>query len=267
LRINRVHNAQIIDVEYLTQPMFYIPPTNDSKIHMVDITVTDEKVLGKFGADLTANFADIRAYGADAFFQRENISDGAKFSLCACATGYIWVYVPLESVVVDEFSLIKIQIGTFALKTRAITIVEIPCLFKYGISYEILNGQLALLCSTVLAKYLRLRMIGQQYEDAVESAIRQTRKELSPLHVVDPGRFSNLDAMLQEVCSNAPMPPTSDVSLISRSMITRRWEGLMETEDLRKRFSLPRRILRCFKRSRSDSVELFRESFNALQSN
>jgi hypothetical protein len=246
--------------------MFYISPTNDSKIDMIDITVTDEKVIRKFGADLTANFADIRAYGADAFFQRKNLSDGAKFSICACATGYIWVYVPFQSVVVNEFSRIKIQIGTFALKTRAITIFEIPCLFKYCISHDILNGQLALLCSTVLAKYLRLRMIGQQYEDAVESAIRQTRRELSPLHVVDPGRFSNLDATLREVCSNAPMPPTSDVSLISRSMITRRWEGWMATEDMKKRFFWPRRILRCFKRSRSDSIEFFRGSLNPLQS-
>lgn len=247
--------------------MFYISPNNDSKIDMIDITVTDEKVLGKFGADLTANFVDIRAYGADAFFQRENLSDGAKFSLCTCATGYIWVYVPFESVVVDRFSRIQIQIGTFALKNKAMTIVEIPCLFKYGISSAMLNGQLALLCSTVLAKYLRLRMVGQQYEDAVESAIRQTRQELSPLHVVDPARFSNLGATLREICSNAPMPPTSDVSLISRSMITRRWEGWMETEDLRKRFAWPRRILRCSRRSRSDSIELFRASLNALQSN
>jgi hypothetical protein len=244
--------------------MFYIAPTNDSGINMIDITITDEKVLGKFGADLTANFADIRAYGADAFYQRENLSDGAKFSLCACATGYIWAYVPLRSIVVGEFSRINIQIGTFALKTRAITIVEIPCLFKYSISYDLLNGQLALLCSTVLAKYLRLRMIGRQYEDAVESAIRQTRKELSPLHVVDPGRFHNLDATLREVCSNAPMPPISDVSLISRSMITRRWEGWMQTENLRKRYFLPRRILRWFSRSRRDSIDLFRSWLDDL---
>jgi hypothetical protein len=244
--------------------MFYIAPTNDSGINMIDITITDEKVLGKFGADLTANFADIRAYGADAFYQKENLSDGAKFSLCACATGYIWVYVPLRSVVVGEFSRINIQIGTFALKTRAITIVEIPCLFKYSISYDLLNGQLALLCSTVLAKYLRLRMIGQQYEDAVESAIRQIRKELSPLHVVDPSRFHNLDATLREVCSNAPMPPISDVSLISRSMITRRWEGWMQTENLRKRYFFPRRILRCFSRSRRDSIDLFRGWLDGL---
>src|SRR5271157_4130835 len=93
LRISRVQNAQVVDVGFMTQPMFFISPRTDSGIDMVDLNVTDEKVLEKYGSDLTANFADIRAYGSKAFFEKQNLSNGNHYSLCACATGYIWVYV------------------------------------------------------------------------------------------------------------------------------------------------------------------------------
>jgi hypothetical protein len=247
--------------------MFYISPATDSGISMVDINVTDEKVLGKFGADLTANFADIRAHGSTAFFQKENISNGINYSLCACATGYIWVYVPPSPSVPSPSALdmsdIEIQIGTFALKARAITTVEIHHQHKYS-KRDLLDGHLAILCATVLGKYLRLRMMGQQYEYAAEQAIKQTRKELSPLRVTDPGRFRNMDSLFREICTNAPLPPISDVSLISRSMITRRWECWRETQTLRKRYFFPRRVIRCFRRSRHDSIDLLSGCFKAL---
>lgn len=228
----------------MTQPMFYISPANDSGISMIDISVTDSKVLSKFGADLTANFADIRAYGSDAFFQKPNLSDGSKISICACVTGYIWVYIPPKAVIInDHFSDVQIQIGTFALNTRAIKLVEIPCQFKYIRNHDLLESQLALFCTTVLAKYLQQRIIGQQYEYAVETAISQTRKQLAYMRIVDPGIFGNMNATLREVCSNAPMPPTSDVSLISRSMINRRWQCWRQKEDRRRGFSFSRRAL------------------------
>jgi hypothetical protein len=266
VRISRVQNDGVINLDFMTTPMFFILPRTDSGIEMVDLNVTDEKFLGKYGSDLTANFADIRAYGSTAFFQKQNLSNGASYSLCACATGYIWVYVsPLYlSIDTEEFSDLEIQIGTFALKARAITTVEIPCRFKYYRRDDPLDGQIALLCSTVLAKYLRLRMMGQQYEYAAESAIKQSRKELSPLRVVDPGRFQNFDSLLRSICMHAPMPPTSDVSLISRSMITRRWQCWRETQILRRRYFFPQRVLRCFKGSRHDSIDLLSGCFKAL---
>jgi len=246
--------------------MFFISSRTDSGIDMPDLNVTDEKLLGKYGSDLTANFADIRACGAKAFFEKQNLSNSAKYSLCACATGYIWVCVSMASVIngPEEFSDVEIQIGTFALKARAITTVEIPCKYKYSRRDDPLDGNLALLCSTVLAKYLRLRMMGQQYEEAAESAIKQTRKELSPLRVVDPGRFGDFDGLLRQICTNAPMPPTSDVSLISRSMITRRWQCWRDTSILRKRCFFPQRVIRCFRRSRHDSIDLMSGCFMAL---
>lgn len=88
LRISRVQEG-ILDTEFLSHPMFYIASRTDSGIDLPDLNVTDEKFLNKYGSDLTANFADIRAYGSKAFFEKENLSDGMKYSLCTCATGYI----------------------------------------------------------------------------------------------------------------------------------------------------------------------------------
>ena len=265
-RISRVQNDQVINLDFMTTPMFFILPRTDSGIEMVDLDVTDERFLGKYGSDLTANFADIRAYGSKAFFQKQNLSNGANYSICACATGYIWVYVSPLYLAIDteEFSDLEIQVGTFALKGRAIKTVEIPCRYKYSGRDDPLDGQLALLFSTVLAKYLRLRMMGQQYEFAAELAIKQSRKELSPLRVVDPGRFQNFESLLRSICMHAPMPPTSDVSLISRSMITRRWQCWRETQILRRRYFFPQRVLQCFKRSRHDSIDLLSGCFKAL---
>lgn len=265
LRISRVQNGTI-DTDFMTEPMFFISSRTDSGIDMPDLNVTDEKLLGKYGSDLTANFADIRGYGSKAFIQKANISNGSHYSISACATGYIWVYVSLiqEAIDTEAFSSAEVQIGTFALKGRAITTVEIPFCYKYSGRDDPLDGQLALLCSTVLAKYLRLRMIGQQYEEAAESAIKQSRKELSPLRIVDPGRFDHFDLLLRQVCTNAPMPPTSDVSLISRSMITRRWQCWRESSILRTRYNFPQRIIRCFRQSRHDSIDLLSGCFKAL---
>ncbi|EDN99759.1 predicted protein [Sclerotinia sclerotiorum 1980 UF-70] len=171
LKITRVHNARTIDSGFMTQPIFYITRNHDSGISMPDINVTDENILSKFGTELTANFADIKAHGSAAFFQKDNLSDGATYSLCACATGYIWVYISPSNIVDEreaadegrgEFSQVDIQIGTFALRKRAITTIEIPCYYRTGKVLAHMNGGLALLCSTVLAKYLRFRMVGCQ---------------------------------------------------------------------------------------------------------
>lgn len=247
--------------------MFFVRSRTDSGVELPDLTVTDEKILGKYGSGLTANFADIRAYGAKAFFQRENRSDNIKYSLCVCATGYIWVYISpmFPGFDSDGFSDIQIQIGTFALKASAITTTEIHCQYEGVGSNEPQDGQLALLCAAVMAKYLRLRMIGQQYEEATDSAIKQTCSELSALRVMDLGNWDRLKPLLRNICANAPMPPESDVSLISRSMITRRWHYWRETSVLRKRYFFPNRIIRCFRTSRHDSIDLLSGCFNALK--
>ncbi|KAK0102706.1 hypothetical protein ONS95_006308 [Cadophora gregata] len=191
LRISRVQDGTI-DTNFMTEPMFFITSRTDSGIDIPDLDVNDEKFLGKYGSDLTANFADIRVYGSKAFVQKRNISNGSLYSISTCATGYIWVSTTLTYEAIDqaEFSDIEIQIGTFALKSRAITTVEFPCRYRYSGRDDPLDGQLSLLCSTVLAKYLRLRMIGAQYEEAAESAIKQSRAELSPLRIVDPEDYT-----------------------------------------------------------------------------
>ena len=250
----------------MKQPMFYVASRTDSGIDLPDLDVKDEKILAKYGLDLTANFADIKAYGAEAFFQKKNISNGSNYSLCACTTGYIWISVRTlyESTDPEEFSDVEVQIGTYALKAKAITTMEIPLQYNYSGRDDPLDGQLALLCSTVLGKYLRLRMMGQQYEDAAETAITESRKELSPLRIVDPGRFGNFELLLRQVCQSAPLPPTSDVSLISRSMITGRWQIWRERSILRRRYFLPRRVVQCFRRPRHDSIDLLSGCFKAL---
>ncbi|KAF7885836.1 uncharacterized protein EAF02_004345 [Botrytis sinoallii] len=274
LKISRVHNARTIDSGFMTQPMFYITPSNESSISMPDLTLTDEKILSKFGTELTANFADIKAHGSAAFFQKENLSDGATYSLCACATGYIWVYVSPSSIADDleaadegwdEFSRLEIQIGTFALRKKAITTIEIPCHYRTGKVVAHMNGDLSLLCATVLAKYLRFRMMGCQYEYATESAIKETRKQLAHLRIVDPGIFRGLERMLREICTNAPMPPTSVVSLISRSMIRGRWEVWGNRKVLRRKYSLPGRVMQSFKKGDADPIDLLSESYTFLR--
>ena len=244
--------------------MFFVLPRTDSGVDLPDLTVTDEKILGKYGSELTANFADIKAYGPNAFFQKLNHSNHTKYSICVCATGYIWVYVEPSSPGLDreELSNIDIQIGTFALKARAITTTEIQCRYsssqiKRSSSYHHQDGQLAFLCATVLAKYLRLRMIGRQYEEAAEAAIKS-------LQMVDTHEFEDLHTVLKKVCANAPMPPESDVSLISRSMITRRWHCWRQTSILRKRYNFPQRLVRCFRTSRHDSIDLLSGCFSTL---
>lgn len=252
----------------MTQPMFYITSRKDSGIDLPNLDLTDEKLIGKYGTNLTANFADIRAYGSKAFFQKENLSDGITYSMCACATGYIWVYVSTTSDASDpfQFSNLEVQIGTFSLKSRAITTVEVPFLYKYASqdSSKLQNGQLSLLCATVLGNYLRLRTIGQQYEEAAETAIHTSRKELCSLRVVDPGRYHEFEKLLQQICTNAPLPPTSDVSLISRGMITGRWQCWRESAVLRRRYFFPKRIIQCFKASKHDSIDLLSGAFSAI---
>lgn len=266
LQITRVQNPHDVDTDLMTEPMFFITPRRDSGIDMPDINVTDERLLGKYGSDLTANFADIRAFSSKAFFKKQNLSNGWTYSLCTCATGYIWVSVRPVYFAMDteEFSDLEIQIGTFALKIRAITTREILCRYKYSHYDNPLDGQLAVLFSTILAKYLRLRIMGQQYEYAAETAIKLSRKELSALRVVDPARYQDFSQLLRKICANAPMPPTSDVSLISRSMITRRWECWREKSVLKKRYSLPQRIVRCLQRSPNDSIDLLSDCFKKL---
>ncbi|KAJ8058901.1 hypothetical protein OCU04_011884 [Sclerotinia nivalis] len=274
LKITRVHNARTIDSGFMTQPIFYITRNHDSGISMPNINVTDENILSKFGTELTANFADIKAHGSAAFFQKDNLSDEATYSLCACATGYIWVYISPSNIVDEreaadegwgEFSQVDIQIGTFALRKRAITTIEIPCYYRTGKVVAHMNGDLALLCSTVLAKYLRFRMVGCQYEYATETAIKETRKELAHLRVVDPGIFRGLEKMLREICTNAPMPPTSVVSLISRSMIRGRWEVWGDRKVLRRKYSLPGRVMQSFGKGNLDPIDLLSESYKTLR--
>ncbi|KUJ09621.1 uncharacterized protein LY89DRAFT_274343 [Mollisia scopiformis] len=267
LRISRVQDG-ILDTEYMTQPMFYITSRTDSGIDLPDLNVTDEKLLGKYGSDLTANFADIRAYGAKAFFEKENLSNGSKYSLCACATGYIWVSVTAvqQATSYPHLDDVEIQIGTYALKAKAITTVEIPCVYRCMSSDEPLGGEPALLFSTVLGNYLRNRMLGQQYEEATDNAIKTTRKELSSRQIMNPTLFGDFYSVLKEMCTNAPLPPTSDVSLISRSMITRRWQCWRESSILRKRYFFPQRIIRCLKPSRHDSIDLLSGCYMALAS-
>ncbi|TVY28281.1 hypothetical protein LHYA1_G003265 [Lachnellula hyalina] len=266
LRIKRVHNNRVIGPYFMKQPMFYVASRTDSGIDLPDLDVKDEKILAKYGLDLTANFADIKAYGAEAFFQKKNASNGSNYSLCACATGYIWISVRTlyESTNRKEFSDVEVQIGTFALKAKAITTMEIPLQYMYSGRDDPLDGQLALLCSIVLGKYLRLRMIGKQYESAAETAIKESRRQLSPLRIVDPGRFGDFESFLTQICENAPLPPTSDVSLISRSMITGRWKIWRERSILRRRYFLPHRVVQCFRQSQHDSIDLLSGCFQAL---
>jgi hypothetical protein len=258
----------------MTTPMFFITHRTDSGIDLPNIEMEDEKILGKYGSDLTANFADIRAHGAKAFFEKKNLSDGAKYSICACATGYIWVYVTLKDpgLEVDRWIDVEIQIGSYALKAEAITTIEIPFRLRPHHKSTVQNGELAVLCSTVLAKYLRLRMMGHQYEEATRTADTESRKELKSLWILDRDRYDDyiekrdqFQALLRSICANAPMPPTSNVSLISRNMITRRWECWRESSVLRKRYWLPGRVAMCFKQTQHDSIDLLSGCFKVLK--
>lgn len=249
---------------YLKKPMFIIAPRRDSGISLPDINVTDEKFLAKYGSDLSANFADIKILGGKAFLRKINHSNKSTYSLCTCATGYIWVSVRYlyEAPLQGDFSDIEIQIGTFALKARAITTVEVPCQYLADpVRDDLLDGSLALLCSFVIGKYLRLRMLGEQYEHAMETAITDSRSELSARRIVDPGRFGNFGLFLKEICANAPLPPTSVVSLISRNMITGRWKGWRDKSALRKRYSFfPKQLVWSLQHSKYDSLNLIRNS-------
>ncbi|KAH8669689.1 hypothetical protein BGZ60DRAFT_528161 [Tricladium varicosporioides] len=268
LQISRVQNTLFMESKFFRQStcIFTIMTRRDSGIALPDLNITDEKFLEKYGLDLNANFADIKAHGSKAFFQKENPSTGSTYSLCVCATGYIWVSARFlyRQDEFDGFSDVEIQIGTYALKARAITTTEVPCQAKASRRHMKDLGDISLLCSTVLAKYLRLRMIGQQYEYAAETATEATRIELSYLRIVDPGRWGNLDHLLNEICTNAPMPPISDVSLISRSMITGRWQCWRERSVLRKRYFFPHRIARCFQASPHGPIDLLSGCFQAI---
>ena len=165
-------------------------------------------------------------HGAKAFFSKKNDSTGDYYALCACATGYIWIRVLLryQPKFPREWSDIEIQIGTFALQTRAITTASIPCRYRITKEGDIDDGKLAIFCATIMAKYLRLRMFGSQYEEAAEVSIKEGRTELAACQVVDPAKYGDMRTLLLQTCANAPMPPISDVSIISRNMIRRRWE-------------------------------------------
>ncbi|CAG8977611.1 hypothetical protein HYALB_00011714 [Hymenoscyphus albidus] len=225
----------------LRRPTFLIAPRNDSGVSLPNINVTDEKFLAKYGSNLSANFADIRTMGGRAFLQKENMSNGSWYSLC---------------------TYIEIQIGTFALKARAITTIEVPCQYLASSSHDPLDGQLAFLCSMVIGKYLRLRIMGDQYESATETAITEARKELSAWKIVDPGRFGNFEALLKEICAIAPLPPTSVVSLISRNMIIERWKGWSDNSTIKKRYALPRQIIWSLQPSKYYHLDLLRNSIN-----
>lgn len=263
LLIKRVDTT---DEWHLTKPMFLIAPKRDSGISLPDINITDEKFLAKYGSDLSANYADIKTLGERAFLPKLNPSNGVTYSLCTCATGYIWVSVRFlyEAQTQGEYSDIEVQIGTFALKARVITTVEVPCQYISDPIYDDLcHGRLALLCSTVIGKYLQLRMLGQQYECATEISIKNSREELSAMRIVDPGRFGNFGLFLKEICANTPLPPTSAVSLISRNMITGRWKGWtpLDKSAPKKRYSfIPKQILWTLQYSKHDSLELLKNS-------
>lgn len=251
----------------MTQPMFSITSRTDSGIDLPDLSLTDEKLISKFGSELGANFADIRTHGAKAFFQKENRSNGVKYSLCACATGYIWVYVsaPEDQSYSCHTSNVQVQIGTFSLKNKAITTVEVPCRYSYGTRQSQtdspLTGRLALLCANVMARYLQLRIMGRQYEEAAETAIRELRKDIWSFKAVDRGSSSEFEKFLQQICANAPLPPISDVSLISRGMITGRWQRWMKSKVLRRRCFFPQKVIRCLKGTQHDSLDLLSGAF------
>jgi len=124
-----------------------------------------------------------------------------------------------------------VQIGTFALRTRAITTVEIPYSYKAPASSsserKYVSGALTRLFATLLANYLHLRLKGYQYEAATETAISLTLNSFPPFlrPLIQEELFRNLKGTMREVCRNAPMPPESAVSLISRGMVVRRWES------------------------------------------
>ena len=224
---------------------------------MPNLHLTDEKLISKYGSDLTANFADIKMHGAKAFFSKVNDSTGDKYALCACATGYIWIRVLLryQPKFPREWSDIEVQIGTFALQTRAITTASIPCRYRITKETDIDDGNLATFCATVMAKYLQTRMLGSQYEHAAEVAIVEGKAELAYLQVVDPGKYGDLRSLLLQICANAPLPPTSDVSLISRRMIRRRWEPWTGKAS-KIRWIWPRSAFRYVVGGRSDAVGL-----------
>lgn len=240
----------------MTTPVFTVSSRTDSGVEMPDLQLRDEKLFRKFGHDLTANYADIRIHGSKAFFQKTNSSDSVVYSLCACTTGYIWVYVTLKYLATypRELSDIEVQIGTFALAAKAITTAEVPCRFKLSskqsdkgkVSTEndLRNGNLALLCSTLIAKYLSLRISGRQFEEATEMAIFETKRAMIGYTVIHPWRYGDFNVFLKNVCANAPllMLPISDVSIISRGMIITRWRVWREGKVLTGKFRLVGRL-------------------------
>ena len=100
----------------MTEPMFFITSRTDSGIDIPDLDVNDEKFLGKYGSDLTANFADIRVYGSKAFVQKRNTSNGSLYSISTCATGYIWVSTTLMYETIDQAKFSDIELHGLSLK-------------------------------------------------------------------------------------------------------------------------------------------------------
>lgn len=179
----------------------------------------------KYGPELTANFLDIKQHGSKAFFRTKDPIDGDKYSLCSCATGYIWARIlpQLDGNSADPWISLEMQIGTYALSTMALTLSSIPFQYKMTYDDDIIDGKLSLLCTTVLAEYFRLRVAGLQFEDAAEKAVKEARKELSAFRVVDPGKYIDFQGLLLEICRSAHAPPVSSVSEISRGMILKPW--------------------------------------------
>ncbi|KAH8586217.1 hypothetical protein B0O99DRAFT_656952 [Bisporella sp. PMI_857] len=234
-----------------------------TELELPDLDITDTKIIAKYGSDLTGNFAEIKAHGAKAFFQKQNASTGSTYSLCTCSTGYIWVDVLPISLKADEeeFMHLEIIIGRFALKTRDLILRKVPFRYRHISRNSVLDGQLTLLFSTVLGKYVRLRIKGYQYEAAMEAAILESHHEFPWL--VN-GRFGNFNLLLGKVCTKAPLPPVSDVSLISRSMIIGRWKSWTEESILRTRYFLPKRVSRSLRTAQYDATDLFSACFKSI---
>jgi hypothetical protein len=262
--------------QILDEPKFLVTSRVDSAVDLPDLDETDEARLRKYGTDLTANFAEIRLHGAEAFFQKTNESTGKKYWLCACATGYIWVNIlqskPLRNGHERE---VDIQIGTFALKTRAISTTKLACNYnKWGNSiYK--DEYLAALVSSIMAKYIRFRIMGYQYEEAADLATPRTRSEM--VQGLTRGESSRLlstsvdevlvlnHTLLRNICLKAPLPPVGDVSMISRSMITKRWRRWSEHSVLRNKSQLAYQSLKCLQSSQGNSLHLLSGRFDTLE--
>jgi len=160
---------------------------------------------------------------------------------------------------------VEIHIGVLALKSRRLITTKVPLqqekMYEHGLS----PGQLTVLISGVMADYIRLRIRGYQYEEAAETAIDKHHGEISPTS--NHRGTGSIRLMLKDVCMGSPLPPVSNVSLISRSMIMKRWETWTAHAVLRRRLPVRSRMLRSLRNGQINSIHLLSGTFDALSLN